>query len=348
MRILLDILHPAHVHFFRNAITELQSQQHEVIVTARDKDITLHLLDLYGIRYECISHEAPNRRGLVWELVSRNAKLARIVREKRPSSMASIGGISTAQIGFLTRTRNVIYYDTENAWVSNMLSYPLASAVVTPACYRGEVRGRHMTYPGYHELAYLHPQRFTPDTQVLRAAGVDPHQPYSVVRFVSWKAVHDTKTHGFSLEAKRQLIHALEACGRVFITSEQPLPAEFDRFRVTLPADQIHHLLAFAQLYVGESATMASESVILGTPAVYLDLYGRGYTDEQEKRYGLCFNYQPAEAEPAIKRCQQLLSMDVKHQPDFQARVAKMLSEKIDVTTLIVNMLTNAAECRPA
>ena len=136
MRILLDILHPAHVHFFRNAITELRTQGCEVVITARDKDITLKLLDLYGISYDCISREASTKFGLIQELLSRNAKLARIVRKTRPSTIASIGGISTAQVGFLTRTRNLIYYDTENAWVSNMLSYPFATEVITPTCYR--------------------------------------------------------------------------------------------------------------------------------------------------------------------------------------------------------------------
>jgi predicted glycosyltransferase len=177
---------------------------------------------------------------------------------------------------------------------------------------------------------------------VLRAAGVDPHQPYSVIRFVSWKAVHDIKAQGFSLEAKRKLIQALQVFGHVFMTSEQPPPDEFERFRMTLPADQIHHLLAFAQLYIGESATMASESVILGTPAVYLDPYGRGYTDEQEERYGLCSNFHPSQGEQAIARSQEILSSQLKTRPDFQSRVATLHAEKIDVTSLIVNQLTQA------
>ena len=52
MRILFDMGHPAHVHFFKNAIWELEKQGHEVKVTARDKDVTLELLEAYGIPYE--------------------------------------------------------------------------------------------------------------------------------------------------------------------------------------------------------------------------------------------------------------------------------------------------------
>ncbi len=339
MKILLDILHPAHVHFFRNAIGLLESQGHKVSVTARDKDLTVKLLELYGIPHICISKEASSRTGLISELFSRNYRLAVLIRKEKPDVMASIGGISTAQVGFLTRTRNLIFYDTENATISNIMSYPLASEVITPECYNKNVLGRHITYPGYHELAYLQPLRFTPDQEILRGHGVNPEEPYSVVRFVSWKALHDVKAKGFNLEDKIRLTEVLEKQGNVYITSESPLPEEFDRFRLPLPPHQVHHLLAFARLFIGESATMASESCILGTPFVYLDIVGRGYTDEQEQSYGLGYNYRPWEADAAITRAEEVLSSDLKNNPDFQGRVKKMLGEKMDVTKFIVKKL---------
>ena len=183
MKVLLDILHPAHVHFFRNAISELESGGHQVLVTARDKDLTLRLLDLYRITYNCISSEAETKTSLAKELISRNLKLAGIVRREKPDVMTSIGGISTAQVGFITRTRNYIFYDTENATISNLISYPFTTEVVTPDCYGGWVPERkHVRYPGYHELAYLHPDRFKADPAILLNHGVNPDEPYSVVR----------------------------------------------------------------------------------------------------------------------------------------------------------------------
>ena len=44
-RVLVDITHPAHVHFFRNAIDLWKDQGWQVLITARDKDICLQLLD---------------------------------------------------------------------------------------------------------------------------------------------------------------------------------------------------------------------------------------------------------------------------------------------------------------
>jgi predicted glycosyltransferase len=234
MKILFDIHHPAHVHFFRHAIRILKQSGHEIIVTARDKDITLRLLDSYQIPYVCISKESRSKSGLARELLSRNRKLAKLVRAKRPDVMASIAGISTAQVGFITRTRNLIFYDTESATISNLISYPFATEVITPDCYKKKVLGRHVTYPGYHELAYLHPKRFTPDPEVLAESGISPEEPFSVVRFVSWKALHDIKARRFSFEEKMMLANSLEKYGRVYITSESPIPEEFEHCRLPL------------------------------------------------------------------------------------------------------------------
>ena len=47
MKILIDIGHPGHVHFFKHAVWELQKRGHEVFFSAREKDVTLLLLEHY-------------------------------------------------------------------------------------------------------------------------------------------------------------------------------------------------------------------------------------------------------------------------------------------------------------
>ena len=115
MKILIDVLHPAHVHFFRNAVAELRRAGHEVLLTARDKDITRRLLEELGLRHTVLSAEADGLGGRARELLARNAKLLELVRGERPDVMASIAGVSTSPVGFLTRTPSYVFYDTENA-----------------------------------------------------------------------------------------------------------------------------------------------------------------------------------------------------------------------------------------
>ena len=49
MKILIDIGHPAHVHYFRNFIGIMQEKGHEFFVTARDKEVSHQLLNIYKI-----------------------------------------------------------------------------------------------------------------------------------------------------------------------------------------------------------------------------------------------------------------------------------------------------------
>ena len=215
MRILIDILHPAHVHFFRNFHHEMSERGHELKITARAKDRSLELLDRYGLPYEQLSAQRSGAAGMVSEMTQRTMRLNKVAGAFRPDVMTGIMGPSIAVAGTLRRVPAVVFYDTEFAKQTNWFVYPLAHSVVTPDCYQGKVRGNHVTYAGYHELAYLHPNRFSPDPERLAAFGVAPEEPYSIVRFVSWQAVHDRKETGLSVAQKRDLVDQLEQHGRV-------------------------------------------------------------------------------------------------------------------------------------
>lgn len=341
MRVLIDILHPAHVHVFRNLARELTARGHSVRFTLREKECARALLDQYGIDYEVLSRQRHGA-GLAVELATRSAKLARIVARFRPHFLAGVMGPSIALVGRWRRllgdpVRTAIFYDTEMAAITNWFAYPLADYVCTPDCYQSAVRGRHIRYPGYHELAYLHPRRFTPDAEVVRRAGIDPRARYFVVRFVSYGASHDLGTTGISTAQKIALVQRLAARGRVVISSESPLPTALEPYRLAIPAADIHHILAGAALLVGESATMASECAVLGVPAVYVSPVGRGYTDEEESRYGLVRNFTGARFRDDWLAQVQALADDPLLSQRAHAARARLLSDKVDTTSWMVD-----------
>ena len=291
MRILIDILHPAHVHFFRNFRHDMIERGHEVIVTARDKDVTTDLLEAFDIPHRVISSQRTGRIGLTAELVTRTARLIGIARKTKPDVMTGIMGPSIALAGKLLRVPSVVFYDTELATVTNRWVYPLSTAVCTPDSYDKPVRGDHVTYAGYHDLAYLHPNRFQPDRAKLEAFGLQ--EPYSLVRFVSWQASHDVAERGLSLDRKMELVDRLKKRGSVVVSSEGPLPDVLEPYRLRGPIADIHHVLAFADVYVGESPTMSSEAAVLGVPSVLIARRSAGVLDDNEKRYGLLKRVSP-------------------------------------------------------
>jgi uncharacterized protein len=335
MRILIDILHPAHVHFFRNFHEEMVGRGHELCITARAKDRSLDLLDRFGLAHEHLSDQRSGGIGITVEMLQRTARLVRIMRRFRPDVITGVMGPSIAIAGAIRRVPAVVFYDTEFATQTNRFVYPLAHSVCTPDCYQGKVPGTHHRYAGYHELAYLHPKRFQPDPDRLGAFGVSPGELYSIVRFVSWQAVHDRRERGLSAAKKRHLVQLLQGYGRVLVSSEAPLPSDLAALEVHGPVHEIHHLMAHAQLVVGESATMSSEAAVLGVPAVFIATSGRGYTDDEEKRYGLVRHFTEAEYGRALGTIEELFANSPR---DFgQAARQRLLEEKIDVTQWMID-----------
>src|SRR5215471_15065287 len=345
MRILIDILHPAHVHFFRNFHNEMSARGHEMCITARDKDRSVDLLRAYGLPYEQISRQKSGTGGLAVEMAQRTPRLMKVMRSFRPDVMTGIMGPSIALAGALRARRvpAVVFYDTEFAVQTNRIVYPLAYSVCTPDCYQGTIGGRHPTYAGYHELAYLHPNRFKPDPAVLAEFGVSPGEPYSIVRFVSWQAVHDRRERGLSAKQKRHLVEVLQRRGRVLISSEGTLTGDLAGLAARGPVEKIHHLIAHARLVVGESATMSSEAAVLGVPAVFIATTGRGYTDDEERRYGLVRHFTEDDYDKALSAVEETLA---EPPATWEAARRRLLDEKIDVTGWMVDYFESTFPAR--
>lgn len=336
MKIIIDILHPAHVHFFKNFVKEMEKKGHEILVTARVKDIALNLLKLHNIKYIKISKMGKGFFGLLFELIKRDYRFYKMAKKFRPDLMMGLMGATIATAGIFLKAKSIVFWDTENSRLSNAIVYSLVNVVCTPRCYEGKVIGNHITYNGYHELAYLHPKRFKPDKRILKKLNLKGKDKFFILRFISWQAAHDFSHRGFTNTI--EFVKELEKYGKVLITSEAKLPKELEKYKIKLPCHKIHDLLALSTMYIGESATMASEAAILGTPAIFVSTSKRGYTNEQEKKYGLVFNF--SDQEPAMRKTLELLKKK-NLKKEWEKKRDVMLKDKIDVTKWVVNFVEN-------
>ena len=247
-----------------------------------------------------------------------------------------------AQVSWLLRKPHIAFTDTEHATLGNLAFLPFSKVVCTPSCFKKDFGEKHIRFNGYMELCYLHPNYFTPDPSIVELLGVVKNERYVILRFVSWEASHDIGHAGISIENKIKVVKEFSKYAKVFITSESKLPQEIKKNRISIPPDKIHHALAFADLLYGESATMASECAVLGTPAIFLDNDGRGYTDEEENIYGLVFNFSESlnDQEKSIKKGVELLTI-VEPKEELQSKCEKIIREKIDVTGFMVWFIEN-------
>lgn len=346
MRFLIDICHPAHVHFFRHPVAILRERGHEVLITSRVKEVAIPLIESLGWEHLPLSSASSGGvLGLLKELTKRDVALYRVVREFRPHAMAAIGGIFIAHAGFATRTPSVVFYDTETAKLQNLLTYPFASQVVVPQCYKAWLPKSSTRYKGYHELSYLRPQRFTPNAVIAQANGIDPHRDNYLIRLVSWQANHDIGEVGWSVTLLNAVVAHLSQRGKVIISAEGQLPMGLQPLAYQGDPLQLHHVMAHCRLLVGESATMASEAAVLGVPAIYAAHTILGYTTEQEQRYSLVRNIRTLEKEPLISAINELLATPTE---EWSARRTRLLADTIDVASYVADRIEEAGLSNPS
>ena len=344
MKVHFDVGHPAHVHLFKHAIDEVQDRGHETLVTSREKEVTTHLLDAYDVDHVPISKKGTSTLDLAKEWLVRELKLAWHARRFDADVIVSHFNPSAGHAAAVTGATGVMFNDDEVAAETfGPVTHPFASAVCTPACFRYDLGEHHRTYEGFHELAYLHPDRFEPAAERLESRGVDVGEPYYVLRFVAWGAHHDVGESGFSPRGTRELVEFLDRHGTVYVTSEDPLPAEYEEHRLPVPPEDVHDLLYYADGYVGDSQTMALEAGVLGTPAVRSNSFAAGEDVSNvvhlEEEYGLLYSFGDERA--AVETVKELVR-DSHTRRRWQRRREEMLAECVDVTDTIVDVVLEA------
>lgn len=282
MKIIFDIIHPADTLFFHHPIRILLSRGNDVTIASRaNKDITLKILDEMAFSHSAISAAATSIPGMLLELGQRNLNLLRMARRIKPDVLVGFGSASAAHVGRILGVPSISFYDTEVARLQMALVTPFITEWHVPEVYTGPApKNKTFRFNAPGQLSYFHPENFRPDFKRALAAGLDPTRPNIFMRRVAWNSNHDIGKSGWSDEQLSQLVEKLCEVGKVHISAEGRLPKELEALRYRGNVLDVHHLIAACDVTVSQSATMAAESALIGTPAVYaVDDY-RGFIDE--------------------------------------------------------------------
>ncbi len=346
MKILLAIGHPADVHFFKHFIDEMKGRGHEIFVAAREKEFVCFLLDQFNTPYHRISSHRKTISYKIIDYFSRWVRTYRLCRQIRPDVSIGVGDFYLPQVGKVLGFPAIVITDTEPVAHDAFLTFPFASQVFTPTCYKRTLGKKQIRYNSYNTLAYLHPKYFTPDPGVLAFLGLKDGERFVVVRFVSRTSVHDIGGRGLSTDIKRKVVEEFSKYVKVFISSEHELPDDLKEYLLPGSPEKIHDVLFFADLLYGESATMASEAACLGTPAIFVDDRGRGYTEVQDKKYGLVFNF-TASKEDQVRSVQK--GVEILRAPEdrevWRNKAKRMVGEKGDLTAFLVERVLEVLRC---
>lgn len=342
MRVLFQLGHPAHFHLFKNTIADLQRDGHQTFILIRKKDILEDLLKQANMPYKNI---LPSGKKSVFTLMLRLWRVFRFTLKHHVDVL--VGSTpEVAQVAWLLRRRSVVMAEDDASIVPQFIKAvkPFADNYLSPiTCNCGPLESQTTHYEGFHKLAYLHPTRFTPDPTVVDR--YFPHdEPYFLLRFAQLSAYHDVSSnaHGINDKLAINLIKVLSPHGRVFITSERPLCHELEPYRLLINPLDIHHVMAFATLYIGDSQSMAVEAAMLGTPSIrFNDFAGKiGVLEELEKKYQLTIGIPSNDPQKLLQTVENMLvTEDLRS--TYQERRKKMLEEKIDVASFFTHFIEN-------
>ena len=366
MNLLVQLSHPAHFHLYKNAIKNWQNDGYNVHVLIKTKDILEELLQ--NSKIPCynilpVAHR-KNKLGVLWDMFVRDWKIYRFCKEHHIDILTG----STPEVAHVSKLLGLYSVNTGEDDMAVVPAFakstgPFMQTLLSPiVCDNTPLEKHSVHYPSYHELAYLHPNHFTADKSIVDGYGINTEKPYFILRFSSLNAHHDNGIQGINTAIAQRLVDTLSPHGQIYITSERELEPQFEQYRIRINPLDMHHVMAFASLYIGDSQTMAAEAGVLGTPFVrFNDFVGRiGYLRELEDVYQLGYGIhatplkedspirltngqvQLSGTEALYKAVEDLVAMPADERKRiFSERRERMLSEKIDYAKFLTWFIEN-------
>lgn len=323
--------HPSQVWVLHQVARELASHV-RVVWYMRDKDRSAEIARALGVDYKLLSLARKGLLGNGFEMLVDTAKAIRETRRENIDLWVTkfgAGNIAARLLG-----KKSFSFNDDDADLVPLIaatSYRFADRVlVTDVTRMGKYENKAVRYPSLHELFYLHPSRFSPDPEIRSELGLSGQDRYGIVRLSALTAHHDYGVRGLAKDFLLETIARYSHEVKIFISGEKALDADLEPYRIPIRPERMHHALAFADFFLGDSQTMTAEAAVLGTPALRLnDFVGRiSYIAELE-RYGLAFGFRPGE-EQALAETLDSIIRGADTRQEFVLKRQEMLEDKID------------------
>ena len=338
MKILIDIGHPAHVHYFKHFIKIMKQKGHEFLVTARDKEITQQLLNTYKIPFINRGKGGSSLLGKLFYMIRADWFLYKVARKFKPDLFLSFSSPYAAHASKLFGKPHIAFDDTEHAKFELMIYPPFTDVILNPKSFQKNLGKKQILFDSYMEFSYLHENYFSPDENIRLLLNLERKEKFVLFRFISWGASHDIGQSGIPNDTKLSLIKLFENKGfKVFISAEGSLSDTFEKYRISISPEKIHSVLHEASFFIGESGTMATESAIMGTPSIFVNSLDAGVFQD-EVNYGLLYSYRNAVG--LFEKVEALISNESINQEHLQKRL-KLHKDKIDVTAFMIWFIEN-------
>ena len=349
MKILVYFGHPAQYLFLRETIRRL-AKNNKVTILIKTKDVLEKLIKNDCFNYINIlqKERGKSKISIAFSLLKRNIKIFPLLLKIKPDLLMG-GDPSIAQLGKLLNIKRITITEDDYSVIKTLskLTNPFTETILCPTvCDVGKWVNKKVGYSGYMKLGYLHPNVFTPNTTILEKYQLN--NKFVIIRLAKLTAHHDFGIKGLDNKLLDTIISIIENKNyQVYISAEGSINQKYRNYLLQIDPSDMHHILATASLLISDSQSMSVEAAMLGVPSLrYSSFVGRiSVLEELEHKYNLTFGIQIGKEIDLLNKLNLLMNME--HLAlEIQSRRAKMLTDKIDVTSFLVWFIENYPESK--
>lgn len=267
MKILIDMVHPADVNYYKRTIERLR-KDHDITITVFDRARLIDIVnrEYAGMRIIPLGRHRKARLEKLVGLVDRMFKFIPLMAREKYDKVSGYGFYPAIASKFLG-VPSVLYHDEYEHEISLILARAFGSLLVLPESLG--VDGPNIRkFKGFKEVAYLKDLR--PSTGALEEYGVKP-DGYAFVREVAPITVRRQHYRDIDLAP---VMKKLRRKGlRILYYGEVPERKERYKDLVTFvntPVKDIFALFYHARLIITSGDTITREGALLGTPVVFI------------------------------------------------------------------------------
>lgn len=334
MKIIFDIMHPAHLNFFKNSIFKLIDEGHEVkiIVLNRGKVPSIVKKELDGLDIEVVGKHRGSKYSIIFEAnLFRFLRIMKIVLSFSPQIGFSVGSFLLGLNMKMTNKKNYQFDDDPERKANVFLEKLTATKLFFPKIYNSKSK-KVIQLNTLKEWAYLSPKYFKNNPAVLKAYDLVP-KSYIFIREISTG----------SLNYKDQNSNIIAAYASELSKDYSVLLSLEDKSKKHLypdtwillnePIEDIHSLMYNSALIISSGDSMAREGAMLGVPSIYCGSRMMKANEVLQSKKML-FHLQediPNFSEKILKN-----SLYIDNQEVFRD---ELLNEWIDVNDIIMNLV---------
>ncbi len=334
--VVIDITHYPHVNFYKQAIKSLKEGNMKVYIILRSRGnlVPIFKKECPNVPYIVIGEHKKTMFSKMIAIVERDIAFLKYLSKIDFNVGTGFGSINIAHTTRFFGKPSILFGDDIEYKLSHYGGHYLATKDVRPKCVPAQGKNL-LKYQGFKELAYLHPNHFKPNKDALNPYNLKPYE-YVFIREVSSASLNYRGAEMGKLS--RILGYLKEKDLKIFLSVEDKSLIDLFRDHCIIlkePVEDIHSLLHFAAFTVSSGDSMARESCLVGTPAIYTG--GRNMAINTELIKRSCM-FKVEEEKSIEETIDYIINNDIRK--EVEAKINRTIKEEwVDTTQVILDIL---------